>query len=191
MKYALDLCSGTKSALAAFDASPEWEVVTVDIDRELNPTHILDLTDEEHRMRLLMLYPPQHFSLIWASPDCIGFYNALAPWQPDYGLPPDMNLVRGIKELIVNLAPDVWVIENTRSGSHFLNDDLGDWRQVVGPFFLYGNFPMLDARIEPGHKASVDPGPGHPHRSLMRAAIPLELSKSLFRAILTQSKLPI
>ena len=47
MKYALDLCSGTKGALAAFDDFPGWQVVTVDIDPELNPTHVLDLTNEE------------------------------------------------------------------------------------------------------------------------------------------------
>jgi hypothetical protein len=187
MKKMLDLFSGLKGASQAFIESDEWEVVTVDINSEMEPDHVLDLTDP---LDFLSLYPPGHFELIWASPPCVEFYRVLAPWYPEYGDPPDMGLVNSAVTIVREMNPKTWVLENTESGHRFIENVLGPFRQKIGPFYLWGNAPLLaNVHVSPSHKADVDVWSDNPLRSAIKSKVPLAVSEGLLRTLEQQSTL--
>jgi hypothetical protein len=185
-KRMLDLFSGFKGASQAFAAHPEWEVVTVDNNPDLEPDLVLDLSDPS-QLEVLSEHGP--FDLIWASPPCIEFYKCLAPWFDEYGTPPDMGLVRSAVAIMDHLDPAVRVLENTHSGNQFIRHVLGRHRQKIGPFYLWGNFPLIHAEIQPGHKARRDVWSDNPMRSNILAEIPLSISEGLLDAIHNQHTL--
>lgn len=183
----LDLFSGLKGASQAFIDSEEWEVVTVDNNPDLGPDHLCDLTDP---LEFLGLYPKGHFDLIWASPPCIEFYRVLAPWFDEYGDPPDMTLVNSAAYIIKEMAPKWWVIENTESGHRFMEKKLGPFRQKIGPFYLWGNVPLLpNVNISRSHKRDNDVWNSNPLRSNIKSKIPLEVSEGLLKTLEGQSTL--
>ena len=184
----LDLFSGLKGASQAFEAAG-WEVITVDNNPDLEPDICCDIEN-------LWLHPEFNkwvkgeFDLIWASPPCIEFFRVLAPFYPeDYGNDPSMELVENAKAIIDLLQPKWWVIENTKSGAKFIKKMLGKWRQILGPFYLWGNYPLFDVRISRSHKADVDVWSTDPLRSNKKAKIPLEISRGLLDAITNQTEL--
>lgn len=191
VKRMLDLFSGLKGASEAFIADPQWEVITVDNNPDLNPDICCDIEN-------LWLHPEfqkwkkGHFDLIWASPPCVEFYKVLAPFYPDdYGNTPSLGLVSTAKAIIDLLEPKWWIIENTKSGAKFIKKFLGKWRQIHGPFYLWGNYVKFDADVEPGHKANNDTWSTDPLRSNKKAKIPLELSRGLKDALENQALLGI
>jgi len=195
MKRMLDLCSGLKGWSAAFAEDPGWQIISVDNNPDLEPDILLDLTDEKARdeFKVNQLLAGG-FDLIVASPPCIEFYRVLAPFYPDdYGNPPDMTLVRSCMEIIEWFASDgltTWVLENTESGHRFIEPELGPFRQRIGPFYLWGNFPLLaDVQVPPNHKARNDVWSDNPLRSNIKAKIPLEVSEGLLKTLDAQQSL--
>ena len=189
MKRMLDLFSGLKGASQAFQVDPNWEVITVDNNPDLEPDICCDIEN-------LWLHPEfqkwkkYEFDLIWASPPCVEFYKVLAPFYPDhYGTKPNMNLVESSIAIIELLKPTHWVIENTKSGAKFIKKKLGAWRQIHGPFYLWGKYPLFDAKIDRNHKANNDVWSSNPLRSNIKAKIPLEISRNLLDVIQNQKKL--
>tara|TARA_Y100001937_G_C7132028_1_gene338084 strand:+ start:1367 stop:1939 length:573 start_codon:yes stop_codon:yes gene_type:complete len=179
----LDLFSGLKGASQAFINSDEWEVITVDNNPELEPDICCDIEN-------LWLHPEfqtwkkGEFDLIWASPPCVEFFKVLAPFYPDdYGRDPSMELVETAKAIIDILQPTYWVIENTKSGSEFIKKILGNYRMILGPFYLWGVFPKFDAHVDRDHKSKVDVWSTHPLRSNIKAKVPIEISRSLLDSI--------
>lgn len=193
MKRMLDLFSGLNGASQAFINSEEWEVITVDNNPELNPTICMDvdyLIHSDHFKNWVIDHLNGiNFDLIWASPPCIEFYKALAPWFSEYDKEPSLDLVKMTKYIIEVLEPKTWVIENTKSGKHFIKSILGEERQKLGPFFLWGNFPKLTIDIDLDHKKHQDTGPRDPLRSNKRAKIPIELSQNLHDVLKYQKTL--
>lgn len=198
MKRMLDLFSGLKGASKAFINSEEWEVVTVDNVAALNPDLDMDVKELIHSeifaewVAFQLDTGKPYFQLIWASPPCVEFYKCLAPWFVEfYGERPSMDLVKISKYIIEVLRPETWVIENTKSGAYFMRDVLGNERQKLGPFYLWGNFPLLSIEIENDHKKQIDPGSTSELRSNIRAEIPYELSNELLQTLKWQSRLPL
>lgn len=183
----LDLFSGLNGANQAFMDHPDWEVVTVDNNPDLEPDIVMDLRDVDAAIEELSAHAP--FDLIWASPPCVEFYKVLAPWFDDYGNVPDMTLVLAAKSIMDHFNPPVRVLENTHSGSVFIRKVLGLHRQIIGPFYLWGDFPLIHADIEPGHKAAVDVWSDNPMRANIKAKVPEVISKGLLNAIMCQSRL--
>ena len=186
MKRMLDLFSGLKGASQAFAVSDDWEVITVDNNPDLEPDICCDIND-------LWLHPEfqtwkeKEFDLIWASPPCIEFYKVLAPFFPeDYGNDPSMELVETSKAIIDILKPKYWVIENTKSGTKFINKVLGKYRQRIGPFFLWGQYPLFDAKVPENHKYLNDTWSSDPLRSNKKAKVPQEISRALLDVIENQ-----
>lgn len=189
MKRMLDLFSGLKGASQAFSLSDDWEVITVDNNPELEPDICCDIEN-------LWLHPEfqkwkvGEFDMIWASPPCIEFYRVLAPFYPeDYGKDPSMELVETAKAIIDLLKPKWWIIENTKSGSKFIKKILGKWRQIHGPFYLWGCYPLFEAQVDRNHKALNDVWSSDPLRSNKKAKIPAEISLALLDAIENQKEL--
>ena len=195
--WILDLCSGLGGASEAFANDPHWMVVRI----ENNPI----LADVEHTMMADVLewldWLPGLISeygrptVIWASPPCLEFsmaYRAPGPTAQRQGLDfePDMSIVEACIDLIEFAKPRFHIIENVAGASPWFLPELGCWKQHVGPFFLWGSFPVLNLPAGWSHtKAGQDSWHGDPMRSNKRALIPLEVSEACLDAICSQSKL--
>ena len=190
MRRMLDLFSGLKGASAAFAESPGWEVVTVDNDPDRRPDILCDLSKWKENVTLYCQFENEkRFDLIWASPPCDDFCRAAFPWI-ELDEEPSLELVQAPVDIIQLFQPTNWVIENTKSGARFITPLLGPPRQIIGPFYLWGNLPFIpDVEIDPEHKALMDPGPNNPLRAAMRAKIPYVLSDSLLRTLDVQQTL--
>jgi len=190
MKRMLDLFSGLGGASAAFQANPEWEVVTVDNDPDRRPDILCDLSKWKENVTLYCQFENEkRFDLIWASPPCDDFCRAAFPWIEN-DEEPGLQLVQAAVDIIELFRPRCHVIENTKSGAQWITPLLGPPRQIVGPFYLWGDFSFIpDVEIDPEHKALMDPGPNNPLRAAMRARIPYVLSNALMRTLEAQRTL--
>jgi len=185
MKRMLDLFNGLNGASAAFRDHPEWEVVGIDNNHDLDSDHHWDISMSKKQILEL-----GWFDLIWASPPCIEFFKCRAAFYPDhFGKQADMGLVNCSRDIIALMDPTHWVIENTMPGHHFISPILGQPRQIMGPFYLWGNFPRFDAEIPQDHKVAHDTWSTNPLRSNIKAKIPIEISTGLLDAIMNQATL--
>ena len=132
--------------------------------------------------------------LVWASPPCREFsraYNAPQAvaeregksYTPTGGL----SLVQRAKVMIEQLEPKWWVIENVAGSRKWLKPILGEPRQVIGPYCLWGNFPHIilppDLQFQPKNMKAG----GHDRHSVQkRSVIPIEISRGLRRAMRDQ-----
>lgn len=184
----LDLFSGLHGASRQFQLDEWWEVVSIDNNPAMNPTVVMDLGEIGAVKDVIEL---GEFDLLWASPPCVEFYKCRAPFWPEhYGKEPSMRLVRTAIEIISILEPDVWVIENTRAGAHYIQKILGPPRQIHGPFYLWGNFPLFEAEIPANIKAIQDERWSE-HRSNTKAKVPESISAGLHDAIMNQTILQV
>eukprot|EP00969_Alexandrium_andersonii_P035992 1576604-Alexandrium_andersonii.AAC.1 len=65
MRRALFLCSGTGGVGRAFREAG-WEVVDVDRDPRFGAEVVVDILTWDYEA----VFPPGHFDVVWASPDC-------------------------------------------------------------------------------------------------------------------------
>ena len=189
----LDLCCGLKGASQPFIDSPDWEVFTVDISEVFEPDLVIDVRKLRDQIKFELGdcdFLLSGLELIWASPPCVEFFKVLAPFhEEDYGNEPDMSIVEACKEIIDLLKPKYWIIENTQSGSIFINPLLGNYRQKLGPFFLWGNHPLLAVEISKTHKREVDVWSSNPMRSNIKAKVPYCIGETLKNSITYQNNL--
>lgn len=166
----IDLFSGLGGWSAAF-RDRGHEVFTVDINPKFRP----DLERD-----ILEVYPsdlPQSPTVILASPPCIEFSRDWMPWLPSSK--PAMDLTTRTMDLIRELAPPYWAIENVRGAVKWFKPLMGLPIKRVGSRYLWGSFPIFDCPHFNG-KALVPPGPD---RAAIRAMIPYGLSLALCRSI--------
>jgi site-specific DNA-cytosine methylase len=195
--WILDLCSGLGGASEAFANDPHWTVVRI----ENNPI----LAHIEHTQSLDVLewidWLPELMSeygrptVIWASPPCLEFSQAFSAPGPKaqragVAFEPDMSIVEACVDIVEFAQPRFHIIENVAGASPWFLPELGCWKQHIGPFFLWGAFPMLEASgyVHVAGKTQ-DWNKGDPLRANKRAFIPLEISQAFLDAICSQSKL--
>lgn len=130
----LDLCSGLKGASQAM-RQRGWKVISIDNNIKFKPDIVADIRDFSWRGD----YP----TLIWASPPCDEFSREFMPWCST-GKSPDMSIVLACKRIIDESAPNFWVIENVKGAVKYFESILGRPRTVYNPYYLWGNFPLLD-----------------------------------------------
>jgi hypothetical protein len=190
MMLMIDLFSGLGGASEAFVQSGRWSVLRYENNAALGYVPFTQLVD----LRTFEIKCRHEIDIIWASPPCQDFsraYDAPAPKAERAGIEfePDLTLVKKAKEIIDNLKPRYWVIENVVGAIKEFEAILGEPRQIIGPFVLWGNFPLLTMGRDFKHsKASVDKRHS-PIRSNIRAQIPLEISSQLLRAVENQRTL--
>ena len=119
----LDLFSGTHS-VGKVCAELGYECISLDLkDADIN----VDILEWDYT-----IYPPNHFNIIWASPECLTFSKLRRSWigrklkafgdvtvtaemlyndMIDNGLP----LLRKTEEIINYFNPNVWFMENPAS----------------------------------------------------------------------------
>ena len=104
--HLLELFSGTGSIGRAF-VELGWQVTSVDMDPKSNPTICADIMAFE---------PPEgvSYDAIWASPPCTEFSRALTTRVRD--LAAGLRIARRTLQLIHQLQPKVWFVENPATG---------------------------------------------------------------------------
>ena len=110
MPRALFLCSGTGSVGEPF-RNAGWSVIDVDWCPRFNPEIVTDITTWDYKSA----FPPDHFSVIWCSPDCRMYSRARTTGGPrDYEKAD--RLVQACIDIIEYFDPAIWFLENPDSG---------------------------------------------------------------------------
>ena len=146
-----DLCSGLGGASEAFLVAG-WLVIRIEIEDMLQwvpHTRQLDVLKWREWVNDLVL---EHGvpDFIWASPPCLEFstaYNApRAVWErenPDGEWAPQMDILFAIQDILAQVRPKHYVIENVSGASKYFAEHLGPHFQKIGPFMLWGRCPFL------------------------------------------------
>ena len=170
----LDLFSGLKGASHSAIVRG-WDVITVDINPKFNPSILADINNWH--------WNGCHVKILWASPPCDEFtlYSLPQSWKCHKGKPkkiPDISLIIKVKELIEEINPDYYIIENVIGAVPFIDPIFGHYKKHVGSRYLWGEFPIFDTSHKYG-KWKLSPGE---NRKSIRAEIPKSLSKALVLA---------
>ena len=106
----LELFSGTGSIGKAF-ADRGYEVISLDKDLKTDATIKENILTWDHTV-----YPPGHFDVIWASPDCTQYSCARRGAKTERNLPLADSLVLRTLEIIDYFNPPAFFIENPQTG---------------------------------------------------------------------------
>lgn len=163
----LDVCSGLGGASQAF-VNAGWRVVTVDVDPRFNPEIVADIREWS--------WQSERPDFAWFSVPCPEFSRWSMPWTRKRNPPkPDMSLYNAAKRIIRECKPRYWVVENVRGAVEFF----GPPRAIVGPFYLWGEFPPLgNVRLNMRKKESYSS-----QARAERAKIPYALSRAMLNAV--------
>lgn len=189
MKVIIDLFCGLGGATSAFTGT-DWRVIRIDNNPELldhvKGMWLLDMTNPKNVLDVIRahLYDVDLERLVvWASPPCTQF-STKNPERDESSF--DLTLLNNTVWLIdmleeyYNLTD--WFIENVRGAVSTFNDELGEYNQRIGPFFLWGKFvpvACLDAEIHRHTKPFNKTNSRTPLRSNIHAQIPYALSESV------------
>ena len=196
----LDLFCGLGGASQAMVDHEDWEVVRIDNNPDLLQ-HVSfvckDIRDVLEEVRQLKPNQIHDIDLIWASPPCTDFSNGYAGPKythmrenPDEVYLPDLTLVRMTIEIIEILKPRYWIIENVKGAVKFFEPLLGPPKVIIGPYYLWGNFPLFNAKLPAGYSKYNDEDKyGRKLRPNARAVVPIEISEALRQTIQYQSTL--
>ena len=198
-KKMLDLFSGLGGASESM-LNNGWEVKRIENNPELTfiPNTTIDCVkniNQTIKNYIQNGHQPLAPTLIWASPPCLEFstgFSAPRPKAQRAGIPfePDLSLMLAAKEIIDNVGPKYWVIENVRGAIKDFRPHLGEPQMIVGPYVLWGNFPKfsVDENSFPT-KAEKDTWSNDPLRANKKALVPYVLSDALRSAIESQRTL--
>ena len=173
-----------------------FETFTVDIEElSRDPERQIDLIADVLSLKADDL-PPNPY-VVWASPPCREFsraYNApqaVAERQGrSYTPMGGLSLIQRAILMIEQLQPKYWVIENVAGARKWLKPILGEPRQVIGPYCLWGNFPHICIDPSTQFQPKNLKAGGHDRHSVQkRSVIPIEISRGLRRAMLEQTTL--
>lgn len=157
----LDLFSGTGAASRAAEVRG-WRVLRIDNAPDSNANIRVDL---------LNWSPIGTFDLIWASPPC----NLLTTVRPKgRDVEKGLELVERSIEIIRQLKPRWWVIENVHGATRAIASLLGPPVERYGSFYLWGCFPPFEASVERNKKKLSGR-----RRAERRARIPWSISYGL------------
>ena len=190
MKVFIDLFCGLGGASEAF-LGTDWKVIRIDNNKELldhvKGMWLLDMKDPLNVIQVIRahLYDHQVERIVfWASPPCTEFStkNPDRPTDGDF----DMTLLENTMIVLNDLEHFYnvtdWFVENVRGAIGPFNSQLGQYRQRIGPFFLWGSFvpiPCLDSDVHRHRKPFNSTNSRTPLRSNIHAKIPYALSESL------------
>jgi len=196
-RHMVDLFAGLGGASEAMLA--DWEVLRFDNNPILSAVPKMVIQDVAKLKHTLIAHrdPMKKIDLIWASPPCRDFSDGYNSPKSIAGRTiglenyrPDMSLVYASLEIIEIARPKYWVIENVKGSIRYFREILGEPRQIIGPYVLWGNFPLIDvdpSKITPKKKKDVHSA--NPLRSNIKAKVDLEISKALKLAIENQKSI--
>lgn len=100
-----------------------------------------------------------------------------------------MSLLTAALDIIEIVKPKYWIIENVIGSIRYFKEYLGEPRQIIGPYVLWGNFPALDVDTSKLTRKKDKDSTPHPLRSNRRAKVCYEVSRSLKQAIEEQKSI--
>jgi hypothetical protein len=195
----IDLCSGLGGASEAFIQAGD-EVLRIENNILLMTVPGTEMMTVQDFLGFLIqakddghVFP--NIDLIWASPPCLAFSNAYdAPQskarrdREDYS--PDLSILKTCMQIIDILQPRYYIIENVAGAVKWFDGILGPFTQKIGPFFLWGNYPLIQMPVGWSH-SKFDGAAGrawssNPMRPNLRGLIPFEVSSCVRGAIVNQ-----
>ena len=198
MKHMVDLCSGLGGASEAFVQHENWNVLRIDNNQLLAdvPCTVIQSLEVTRDSVMRGGWHPK-IDFIWASPPCTAFSGGFASPKSiasrEIGLEnykPDMTLLHLCKQIIDIVQPKYWCIENVVGAIRYFTPILGEPKQIIGPYVLWGNFPTIDCNAEmiiP--KKLKDTNSRDPLRSNRRAKVDFAISQAMREAIDSQSSI--
>jgi len=191
MKICVDLCSGFGGGSEAFMRDPKWLVKRYDNNPLLSGfpnTSIVDIAELSGDL----IGPAE---LVWFSPTCLEFSTAysaprMIAARRGEKFTPCMDLLKTGLQVIEEINPRYFVVENVFGAIPDFEPYLGKPRQLISSFALWGNFPFLNIPRDFKHsKADGDPHSSNPLRMNHRSLVPMEISTALKQAIENQQTL--
>ncbi len=177
MKLIIDCYSGLGGASQAFKKSDKWEVITVDINPNFNPTYCCDMRDF---LDLYLKHDGRKPDFIWFSPPCTEFSKSQKPWfnfmKPSKEA---LTLVLICFEIVRVLEPRFWILENVIG----LQRWIGKAKHHIGSFYFWGYFPFEELKLP--HSVGKKPlynsakeafSCEKEERAMLRSKIPYEIS---------------
>ena len=203
MKHMLDLFSGLGGASEAMVQDDTWSVLRIENNPLLGgvPYTVIDdvknLQPQNYGHRFRAGRNKPKITLIWASPPCrqfsSGYSSPKSIWCREHGIEsyqPDMELLEAALRIIEIVKPKYWVIENVVGSIRYFEEYLGEPRQIIGPYVLWGNFPILDCKPEMiMSKSSKDVHSSNPLRSNYKAKVDIHISRTLKETIDSQQSI--
>ena len=200
MKHMLDLYSGFGGASEAMVRDDTWSVLRIENNPLLGgvPYTVIDdvrnLQPQNYGHRFRAGRNKPKIDLIWASPPCrefsSGYFSPKSIWSREHGIEsyqPNMELLEAALRIIEIVKPKYWVIENVVGSIRYFEEYLGEPRQIIGPYVLWGNFPILDCNPEMIEaKSSKDVHSSNPLRSNYKAKVDIHISRTLKKTIESQ-----
>ena len=198
----LDLFSGLGGASEAFMNDQEWSVLRIENNPLLGGVPNTKIDDVKKLAKAVHNHPLssmnwQTIDLIWASPPCRDFSDGFNSPKSEAirngsidEYKPDMSLLFAAMEIIEKVKPKYWVIENVRGATRYFKEHLGNPRTVIGPYVLWGNFPLFT--IDPSSlpsKSDKDSWSTDKLRANKKALIPIQLSQALKDAVESQQSI--
>ena len=200
MKVFVDLFCGLGGASEAF-VGTDWRVIRIDNNPDLTEhvkgMWVLDMMKPVDVLETLTgyLHGYGHVTemVVWASPPCINFSDADPERdEKDHDLTLLNNTVLLIGWLNDRFNVTSYWIENVRGAIRSFTPVLGDYRQRIGPFFLWGRFvpiACITAEVH-RHRKPFNKTNSRTHlRSNIHAKIPYALSKSVLLTVERQLSL--
>tara|TARA_Y100000401_G_scaffold13014_1_gene8881 strand:- start:1205 stop:1816 length:612 start_codon:yes stop_codon:yes gene_type:complete len=197
-KHFLDLFSGLGGASEAFVQDLDnWTVLRIDNNHLLGGVPFTVIDDIQNIKPNYGVYLDAKIDCIWASPPCRDFSNGYSSPKSihirEHGIEsynPDMTLLTTALDIIEIVKPKYWVIENVVGSIRYFREYLGEPRQIIGPYVLWGNFPYLDCNPEKiMAKSGKDVHSSNPLRSNYKAKVDFSISKALKDAIEKQASI--
>ena len=197
-KHFLDLFSGLGGASEAFVQDLDhWTVLRIDNNPLLGGVPFTIIDDIRNIKPNYGVYLDAKIECIWASPPCREFSNGYSSPKSihirKHGIEsyrPDLSLVLAALDIIEIVKPKYWIIENVVGSIRYFEEYLGEPRQIIGPYVLWGNFPFLEVdESELATKASKDVHSSNPLRSNYKAKVDFAISKALKDTIESQSSI--
>lgn len=140
--------------------------------------------------------PGGKIDFLWLSPPCYEFSTAFAAprskaQRAGIEYEPDMQLIERSVQIIDELKPRFWALENVMGSSKYLSKYFGKHRVILDSALIWGNFPIVGFKaMEKGRKKrDGDKARYSPIRSNERAKIPYWLSEQMRIAVQYQMML--
>jgi hypothetical protein len=195
MKVFIDLFAGLGGASEGFYRDSTWQVMRIDNNEALLEHTagliVADITDFQGTMAIINNLMPANVDklVVWASPPCLEFsnaYSAPASIAARNGeeFNPSLNCLHAAMDIIDQLPCDYWYIENVKGAIEIFDEEIGQaWRQRVGQFFLWGNFPKIALADSTIRGLRKEDKRWSPIRSNIKAKVPIEYSQAILASI--------
>lgn len=165
----LDLFSGLGGASEAMIVRG-WNVIRIDNVTKFKPDIVADL---------IHFRPKGNYDLIWASPPCTDFARWAMPESFGPRRIPHLDLFKASIEIIQQLKPRFWIIENVRGSRMWVKELLGVPTQVIGPYNFWSNLNIPKLKREEYKGKGKWKLPPSPDRPALRSKIPYGLSNHI------------